>query len=377
MRTIRSFSSFCVLLSSQLLAQTTVSGGFMHGGVQRDYLLYVPAIYDPAIPVPVVFNLHGYTSDNLQQLYYGDFRGIADTADFIIALPNGTIDPLGNRGWNTFGATTVDDLGYITALLDTISAHYSVDPDRVYSTGMSNGGFMSYDLACFRSQRFAAIASVTGSMLTSRFSSCAATHPVPVMQVHGTADPTVNYNGGSGIAGIEALVAYWAQQAHCDPSAQVTAVPNINATDGCTAEHYLYSGGDAGSTVEFFKVLGGGHTWPDAIVDIGVTNHDFNASREIWRFFRQYRLGALTGIADHADGDVQFTALPNPAYGPFLLQFTEVAMRTISLHDATGRQVLALRTAGTDVVLNPEGQGLYLLVVQQGGRTAVRRLVQY
>ena len=373
----RILSSTLILIGSPLIAQTTVSGGFMHGGIQRDYLLYIPAIHDPATAVPLVFNLHGYTSNNLEQLYYGDFRGIADTANFIIALPNGTLDQLGNRAWNSFGTSTVDDLGYITALIDTIAAQYNVDADRVYSTGMSNGGFMSYDLACFRSQRFAAVASVTGSMITPRFATCAATHPVPVMQIHGTADPTVNYNGGSGVAGIEAVVAYWVQQTHCNAAPVITPVPNINTTDGCTAEHYVYSGGDAGSTVEFFKVLGGGHTWPDAIVDIGVTNHDFNASREIWRFFSQYGLAVLTGIADNAAGDVPFTVAPNPANGPFQLRFTEAATRTITLHDATGRQVQALRTARTEVALSPERQGLYLLVVQQGGRTGVRRLVQY
>ena len=114
-----------------------MDGSIMHDGIQRDYKVYVPAIYVPGVAVPVVFNFHGYTSDNFQQSLYADFRPIADTANFIIVLPNGTLDPAGNRFWDTFGLGQVDDLGFVTALLDTLSLEYSVEADRVYSTGMS------------------------------------------------------------------------------------------------------------------------------------------------------------------------------------------------------------------------------------------------
>ena len=350
-------------------AQQTVTGSFVHDGLLREYRLYIPAIYEPGTAVPVVFNLHGYTSDNLQQEFYGDFRPIADTANFIIAHPNGTIDALGNRAWNTFGASTVDDLGFITALLDTIAAEYSVDADRVYSTGMSNGGFMSYDLACFRSDRFAAIASVTGSVITSRLSTCAATHPTPVMQIHGTADATVNFNGGSGVVGIEELVNYWVQSNNCDPSADFNAVPNTSTTDGCTAEHYVYSGGDAGSTVEFFKVIGGGHTWPGAAFTIGVTNQDFSASREIWRFFSQYRLSELqTSISPHQAFEDGLRPFPNPACERFALAADPSRIKQVVLLDAAGRAV-KLWQPSSEFLLNGLESGAYVLVVSFADRT--------
>lgn len=353
----------------------TINGSIQHDGIQRDYILYVPAIYNAATPVPLVFNLHGYTSNNVAQLFYGEFRPIADTANFILCAPNGTIDGQGNRFWDAFGAGVVDDLGFITALIDHISAQYSIDADRVYSTGMSNGGFMSYDLACFRSDRFAAIASVTGTMTLARLAQCNATHPTPVMQIHGTADGTVNYNGSAGVSGIEPLVAHWVQFNNCNAAPTITAVPNTSTTDGCTAERYVYTGGDAGSTVEFYKIIGGGHTWPGAPVTIGVTNQDFSASKEIWRFFRQYSLANLTSIGDVQPTEL-FTIAPNPSTDDFDLRFADAQPRMLSVFDATGQRVMEQRLRGINTELRLPGAGVYFVTVMEGQRTVTRRVVR-
>src|SRR5258706_3847373 len=143
-----------------LSGQQTINGTIMHDGLQRDYILYVPASYVPGTPAPLVLNFHGYTSNAFEQMFYGDFRPIADTAGFLIVHPNGTVDQLGNQHWNVgWGTSTVDDVGFTNALIDSLSAQYDINQDRVYSTGMSNGGFMSYKLACDLSNRIAAIAS--------------------------------------------------------------------------------------------------------------------------------------------------------------------------------------------------------------------------
>jgi polyhydroxybutyrate depolymerase len=107
---------------SILKAQTIVNGSFVHDGINRTYRLYIPEVYNPSTPVPLLFNLHGYGSNNIEQEFYGDFRPIADTANFIIAHPNGTLDPGGNRYWNAFGGADVDDVGFLSSLIDTISA---------------------------------------------------------------------------------------------------------------------------------------------------------------------------------------------------------------------------------------------------------------
>jgi polyhydroxybutyrate depolymerase len=279
---------FSFLLVSAGLAQTSFSGSFQHNGIMRTYSVYVPAIYSPATPVPLLFNLHGYGSNNIEQEFYADFRPVADTAGFIIVHPNGTLDGQNKRFWNTFGSSAVDDIGFLSALIDTISESYNINPNRIYSTGMSNGGFMSYDLACALSNRIAAIASVTGSMTYARFISCNASHPMPVMEIHGTADGTVPYAGNVLFAPIDSLVNYWARFNNCALTPAIAQVPDINTTDGSTAEHYVYDHGDFGSKVELFKIIGGGHTWPGAPLTIGVTNRDFKASTEIWRFLSRY-----------------------------------------------------------------------------------------
>jgi polyhydroxybutyrate depolymerase len=366
--------ALCAALPINLVAQTT-TGSFVHNGIIREYRLYVPNTYSPGTAVPLVFNLHGYTSNNVQQEFYGDFRPIADTANFIIVHPNGTLDGNGDRFWNTFGGSTVDDLGFLTALLDTISAQYTIDADRVYSTGMSNGGFMSHDLACFRSERFAAIASVTGTMTPFRMSTCAATHPTPVMQIHGTADGTVPYNGNAGFVPVVELVAHWADVNNCDPTAVMTPVPDIVDTDGCTAEQYVYSGGDAGSVVELYKIIGGEHTWPGAF-PIGVTNQDIDASVEIWRFFRRYRLSELQTDVAGNDGTMPFRTGENPTDDVFRLRFRDSAKRTFTVIDATGRLVRGFTSTASDIELAVDGPGLYMVHVTEGGKRITQRFVR-
>jgi polyhydroxybutyrate depolymerase len=368
------FALFIATIAVQ--AQPLVTGSINFGGISRDYRLYVPATYNANTPVPLVFNLHGLGSNNQQQEFYGDFRAIADTANFIIAHPNGTLDGSGSRFWNALGSgSTVDDLGFITALLDHISTQYSIDPDRVYSTGMSNGGFMSYDLACFRSQRFAAIASVTGTMISPRLSACASTHPMPVMQIHGTADGTVPYAGGGGLVGVETLVNYWVQYNNCNPTPAVTQVPNISTTDGSTAEHYVYSGGTSGSSVELYKVLGGGHTWPGAVFNTGVTNQDFKASIEIWRFFSRYRLSDLaTSIEDREA--LAFSMGPNPTNDAFHLRFDGATDRLITVVNAMAQLVQEQRSSASEMVLQMDAPGLYWITVVQDGRRSTLRGVR-
>ncbi len=336
-------------------AQTTVNGTFLHGGINRTYRLYVPAAYHPSTPAALLFNLHGYGSNNLQQEFYADFRPVSDTAGFIIAHPNGTPDFTNTLSWNTFNLSTVDDVGFLSALIDTIASHYAIDPQRIYSAGMSNGGFMSYDLACFLSTRFAAVASVTGSMIWPRLSTCNCLHPLPVMQIHGTADATVPYQGNSLFANIDTVVYFWIQHNNCLTEPEVITIPDVNTNDGCTALRYIYAGGDAGTIVEFFKVLGGGHSWPGAPFNINITNMDFSATIEIWRFLSQYKLNELiSGIRDAAEPTPAPVVFPNPANGKVILRLTALQ-----------------KTQYSDIhIFNSTGHKIFSCVLPQGSQSA-------
>src|ERR1043166_3056213 len=284
------FSTF-LFLSLLSNAGTTIIDSIYTGGVYRNYRIYVPSAYTGTTAWPLIYNIHGYTSNAAQEQLYTNFDVIADTAHFLMVYPNATIY-MGQPTWNSGFGMAVDDIGFLSVLIDSLDLTYNIDLDRVYSCGMSNGGFMSHTLACALSDRIAAIASVTGSMTTYQYSTCAPSHPMPVMQIHGTADGTVPYGGSSTVMNIDTLVKYWYAGDHCNPTPAYNAVPDINTADGATADHYVWNGGDNGSTVELYRINGGGHSWP-GMYPIAVTCEDFNASEKIWLFFRKYKLSQL------------------------------------------------------------------------------------
>ncbi len=374
---------FCLLTVTSLSAQNTITATIQSGGLTREYLLYVPAAYTGNTAVPLVFNLHGYSSNNVQQLVYGDFRPIADTANFLMVLPNGSFDAQGNRFWNTFlGNSSVDDVGFMRDLLNYLQANYNIDANRVYSTGMSNGGFLSYALACEMNDRIAAIASVTGDMIQSKLNACNPQRPVPVMEIHGTADDVVPYNGAplSTFVPIPTLVSAWVGFNHCNPTPAITQVPDINTTDGCTAERQLFTGGDKGSTVEHYKITGGGHTWPGSAFVIGVTNQDFSACKEIWRFFKQYRLDQLSATNTPEFLAENWTAYPNPVQDHLVLESKEEQQVTrIQVFDALGRLQETLQT-GTknNLELNAStwATGMYVVMIEADGQVSRIKVVK-
>ena len=340
-------------------AQSNTVETIQHGGMTREYRLYVPAMYDGTEAVPLVFNLHGYTSNAQQQELYGNFTAIADTANFIIVHPEGTVDGSGQQWWNAFDAFTPDDVGFVSAMIDELDQNYNIDLNCVYSTGMSNGGFMSFELACSLGNRIAAVASVTGAMPVGKFNSCNAPKPTPIMQIHGTNDATVPYAGNTTMEPIEDIVDFWVAQTNCDPTPVVTNMPDIDMSDGSTAEHYLYTGGDQNTTVEHYKIINGEHTWPGAPIDIGVTNHDIDASVEIWRFFRQYKLDNLASVEEEDSKDV-FKLYPNPSEGTVHMEFGE-SVNSFVVVDALGREVLKKQDIQPKETIEISQKGVYFI----------------
>ena len=330
-----------LLLPFASFGQQTINETMIHDGLTRSYTLYIPASYTPGTPAPVVLNFHGYTSTAFEQFYYGDFRAIADTAGFLIVVPMGTLDATGTTYWNSGWGGTVDDIGFTSALIDEVAATYSVNLDRVYSTGMSNGGFMSYTLACSLSNRIAAIASVTGTMNVGQDQICNAQHPTPVLEIHGTADATVPYNGNLFMEAIPNVLSYWVNFNNCNTTPVVTDVPNTNLTDGCTAVHYIYSGGTNGVDVEHYKIIDGGHTWPGSIFTVGVTNNDFNASKKIWQFFMQYDINGRMPANSITDLKAEEISIyPNPTTDKLAIQgiSQKLTASNCSLFSVEGKQ---------------------------------------
>lgn len=326
-------------------SQQTINGTITHGGIQRDYILYVPANYTGSTSVPLVFNFHGYGSNASEQMGYGDFRSIADSVGFIIVHPMGTLDSMNithfNVGW---GGSAMDDVGFSEALLDSVSAAYNIDPTRVYSTGMSNGGYMSFYLACRLSDRIAAIASVTGSMTPLQYNTCNPQHPTPILQMHGTIDAVVPYNGANWTRSINDVMQYWIDYNACNPTPTITMLPNTNTLDGSTVEHIVHKGGINNVSSEHFKVTGGGHTWPGSSFVFPGTNYDIDASVEIWKFFSKYDINGFidttTGLKPLNENNRELNIYPNPTHSHIWIELDyseEVEYKLISL---LGKHVL-------------------------------------
>jgi len=356
---------FLIALPILCFAQQTVYGSIMHDDIERDYVLYIPGNtgnYD----LPLVLNFHGYGSNATEQMNYGDFRSIADSAGFFIVHPQGTLFQ-GVTHWNVGGWTvgsTVDDVGFTEALIDSLSDHYNIDTDRVYSTGMSNGGFMSFLLACQLSDRIAAIASVTGSMTPETYIYSNPLHPTPILQMHGTADSVVPYVGTAWSEPIADVLQYWVDYNNCNPAPTITDLPDIDPNDGSTVELYAYDDGDNGVSVEHYKVIGGGHTWPGNAYGGAGTNNDIDASVEIWNFFSKYDLNGLinpVGIEDDLELEVMRYKLnnyPNPFNPSTTISFSieQNEQIEIAIFNIKGEKVKSFDYAQDD------GDGFYSVV---------------
>lgn len=356
------------LLPFLLFSQQTITKSMMHDGKERSYITYIPDNYTGDTAVPLVFNFHGYTSNATEQMWYGDFRAIADTAGFIIVHPEGTLLN-GSTHWNVGGWTlgsTTDDVGFTAAMIDALAEQYNIDLDRVYSTGMSNGGFMSFLLACQLGDKIAAVASVTGSMTPQIFDNCNPTHPTPILQVHGLADPVVPYIGAAWTKPINDVLAYWTAYNHCSNIPIVAAVPNTSLLDGSTVKHELYEGGDNGTIVEHYKITGGGHTWPGTASNSLGTNQDFDASLEIWKFFSRYDLSGVSGLTSTSQQDddrLSIKVYPNPTSAQLTIERSNFQPTDYQVRSITGRALLSgvftSKNQGLDLSHLPNG--LYIL----------------
>jgi polyhydroxybutyrate depolymerase len=273
------------------------SGSFLRrhifsGGLNRQYDLLVPRSYTPGKPAPLVFNLHGFTANPESQDLLSGMSRLAEEAGFILATPKGT----GNQevlGWNAGGCCGqaalegVDDVAFTSDMIDRISDEYCVDPSRIYATGMSNGAFLSYRLACELSNRIAAIGPVAGVLVTDP---CLPSRPVPVIAFNGTADPLVWYYGGLSES-VPRTIAGWSVRNGCS---RETARVYKKGRVTCEA----YQNCKAGATVELCTIYDGGHTWPGG-ADMsslafptfgleGETTRDIDASRAMWEFFKKH-----------------------------------------------------------------------------------------
>tara|TARA_Y100000768_G_scaffold330600_1_gene269403 strand:+ start:1920 stop:2882 length:963 start_codon:yes stop_codon:yes gene_type:complete len=282
--------------SSEFIGLNNISTTF--DNLSRSYQIYVPASYSNTEPIPIVFNLHGGASTAIGYLNsIGDMRPIADTANFIIIYPQATTDSSGNPTWHLGGenskSTSVNDVGFVSHIIDEVSSIYSVDLERVYVTGFSNGGYLAYEIACLLSNKIAGIGSVAGHMFIDTYNYCDPSHPTPLINIHGTED---FYDGIAGYYLDQNLSnRYWTEYNNTDPDPVITYIENTNTQDGSTVELHSWLNGDNGISLVHYKVIGGGHSYPNLNPSSskGYENGDIDSNSEIWSFLSRYDINGL------------------------------------------------------------------------------------
>jgi polyhydroxybutyrate depolymerase len=358
--------SIILILFGSYQVNSQTNGTIVHNGITRNYILYVPSSYQPGNSWPLVHVLHGFTQSASTIMNVSGFNAIADTAEFIVAYPNG----VGNA-WNTnsgmTGGSTADDIGFIGALTDTLQLLYNIDTNRVYSCGFSAGGYMSHRLACEAPRCYAAVASVAGTMSVNAFNACAPSRDISVMQIHGTSDAIVSYNGSAqGGKSVDDVIGLWVGNNSCATPPAVQLLPNINTQDNSTVEKSVYAPCNNATEVNLYKVIGGGHQWPGTnslLGGLGAINRDISASAEIWNFFSRFSCPLPSSInSPEFATSADFVLAQDYTAGTVIINHSGNINFDAEVYDVTGKKMLYEAASGS-FVLNQETLpgGIYIL----------------
>ena len=309
-------------------ADRTIS--LVYKGLKREALVHIPPLYRPGIGSPLVLAFHGGGGTAAGMVEISRLNDEADRSGFIVVYPQGSGSKVFGRTAGTWNAgtccgtamqTKVDDVGFVSRLLDVLEKQYSVDAQRIYATGISNGGQMSYRLGCQLADRIAAIAPVAATL---EFSPCSPSRPVPLIRFHGTEDPCALYDGGTcggcyqdffnKLIGIPIL-----EPQHFPCPAVVDDVRSWSALNGCRgnavpiakrghATCVAYQGCPLNADVVLWSIAGMGHAWPGGtqgpvcnrnplsracrayVEAVGPVRYDISASQVMWEFFRAHPL---------------------------------------------------------------------------------------
>jgi polyhydroxybutyrate depolymerase len=240
-------------------------------GGDRPVSVHVPPSYVPGTPVPLVVMLHGYGVSAAIEESYLRLTPLSDQRGFLYVHPDGTVDPIGNQFWNAteaccnIFASPVNDSTYLSDVIASVSARYSVDPKRVYVMGHSNGGFMAHRMACDHADQIAAIVSLAGAMFADP-AECAPASAVSVLEIHGTADGTIAYDGGNILGNpypsAPVTIGDWVAFDGCTNTPN-TSLPPLDLDSSLagaeTTIQQFAAGCMAGSDVELWTIQGGAH----------------------------------------------------------------------------------------------------------------------
>jgi len=353
---------------------------FVFGSATRSYRVYVSPSYNVANPASLVITLHGL-GDNMTNFSMLGFDDIADTANIIVVCPQAVDDPMvsaylgagSGTAWNSgagmyitgFGwyypNSSVNDIGFINALVDTARANYSIDPSRMYLCGFSMGGFMTERMALQSNLSFAAFASMSGT-IGAGITTLNPGRVVPIAHFHGTADSTVYFTGNQFGLDADSIINFWVANNLCNPVPDSTGFVDAVA-DGITVDKFSYTGSGIDNEVLFYRMNGAGHTV------LFEPNNDITEIMEVWMFFLRHK--NLTAQVPEQNIESGIQVFPNPAtdFVNVVLPKTSEKLQ-VELFTIQGARVYSelIRDSFHHISLSNAnfGNGIYLLRVSGG-----------
>ncbi len=343
----------------------------------RAYRVYKSPSYTPTKPASMVITLHGL-GDNMTNFSSLGFNLIADTANIIVVVPQAMTDAFAGTAWNSGAGTmgyypnsTINDVGFLNTLIDTIKAGYAINASRVYICGFSMGGFMTERMALQSNSQIAAFVSMSGTF-GSAITTYAPGRHVPVAHFHGTTDGTVAFSGN--LYGIDAdsLVSFWVLNNGCNPVPDSMQYPDL-ANDTITVDRFKYAGSSPDQDVWFFRMNGADHT-----VLFKPTN-DINEVYEAWLFMRLHK-NMTAGIQTQTVLENNIQVYPNPASSFVNLILPENAGNlTVELYSIQGACVYSAQSSSSldQILLNSDKftNGMYILRVTGNSVNASQRIL--
>jgi polyhydroxybutyrate depolymerase len=286
-------------------AKYEYTGTITYDQLRWTYLIHIPSTYDETRPTPLVLVLHGSTMDTAQIASITGFNSLADKENFIVVYPKSYGD-LWNTRTKAFQLQDVDEVGFISALIDTLEKEFNIDRKMVYITGFSAGARMCYLLAGQLSDKVAAAAPVSGTLYQDS-PTPVSSRPLSMLIINGTEDPMVPWKGSNtsqvtfpvpvvksvDMLSIPDTVKFWVDYNHCSAPPVVSQLPDSATGDGTRVRIEKYGGCASGAEVILYAIEGGGHAWPSVkkypwYDSLGNMCRDFNASEAIWQFFKEH-----------------------------------------------------------------------------------------
>jgi len=353
-------------------------------GYDRTYLVHLPTGYTGTTDLPLIIAMHGgfgnaFNIENQSQLSLK-----ADTENFIVVYPEGVKGGFLNiRTWNAgwccgfSSSSNIDDVGFIDSLLNILNSQYSIDTNRIYATGMSNGGFMAYRLACELSNRIAAIAPVASSM---SMTSCTPIRSVPVISFHSYSDSNVPYLGGVGSGSSnhynppqDSVMNAWANINNCGI---------INDTIINNTQYTLtkWTNCECSTEIHHYITQDGGHSWPGGVqTGTGDPVSNFiNATDLMWPFFQQHSLDCSNPLSVSDKGlekDI-IEIYPNPTSGKLKINSKIIYQEmNISIFTITGKNILRNKDQ-TEIDISHLPIGTYFVLINIDGNIKAEKILK-